>query len=105
MPPHPTFFTYKKNFENFGYYRTDFKIAADFELLIRFFYKNKLRYKYLALDVMKMRTGGTSTASIKSNIVLNQEIVKACKENGIYTNLPILFMKYFVKVWELILKE
>ncbi|MDP4207561.1 MAG: glycosyltransferase family 2 protein [Bacteroidota bacterium] len=102
MPAHPTFFTYKKNFETFGYYQTDYKIAADYELLIRFLYTHKLNYKYLPLDMMKMRTGGTSTASFKSNVILNKEIVRACRENGIYTNLPILFLKYFIKVWELI---
>jgi len=105
MPPHPTFFTYKKNFDQYGYYKSDYKIAADYELLIRFLYKNKLSYRYLALDVMKMRTGGASTASIKSNIILNQEIVRACNENGIYTNMPILMLKYFVKIWELIITK
>lgn len=102
MPPHPTFFTYKYNFEKFGYYQTNYQIAADYELLIRFLYKNRLKYKYIDLDIMKMRTGGTSTASIKSNIVLNQEIVRGCRENGIYTNLIILSLKYFVKIFELI---
>ena len=102
MPPHPSFFTYKKYFDEFGYYQTNYKIAADYELLIRFLYKHKLKYKYLALDVMKMRTGGASTASFRSNILLNKEIVRACNENDIYTNLPLLFLKYFVKVGELI---
>jgi len=102
MPAHPSFFTYKKNFETFGYYQTDYKIAADYELLIRFLYTNKLKYKYLPLDVMKMRTGGMSTASWRSNVILNKEIVRACKENGIYTNMFILSLKYFVKVFELI---
>ena len=102
MPAHPTFFTYKRYFNEFGYYRTDYKIAADYELLIRFLYTNKLKYKYLYLDVMKMRTGGASTASVKSNLILNREIVRACRENGIYTNLAILSLKYFVKVWEMI---
>jgi len=102
MPAHPSFFTYKKNFEKFGYYQTDYKIAADYELLIRFLYTNKIKYKYLHLDVMKMRTGGMSTACWKSNIILNKEIVRACMENGIYTNLFILSLKYFVKIFELI---
>ena len=102
MPAHPSFFTYKKNFEIFGYYQTDYKIAADYELLIRFLYTQKLKYKYLHLDVMKMRTGGISTASWRSNLILNKEIVRACKENRIYTNLFILSLKYFVKVFELI---
>ncbi|GHU15235.1 glycosyl transferase [Spirochaetia bacterium] len=102
MPAHPTFFTYKDNFKKFGYYQTDYKIAADYELLIRFLYKNKLTYKYLPFDFMKMRNGGVSTASFKNRIILNQEFLRGCKENGIYTNFFILFMRYFVKVSELI---
>lgn len=102
MPAHPTFFTYRKYFEEFGYYKTDYKIAADYELLIRFLYVHQLKSKYLPFDFMKMRTGGTSTASIKSNILLNKEIVRACKENGIWTCMPLLFLKYLVKVFELL---
>jgi glycosyltransferase involved in cell wall biosynthesis len=102
MPAHPTFFTYKKYFEQFGFYKIDYKIAADYELLIRFLYVHHLSYTYLPLDFLKMRIGGRSTSSVKSTIVLNQEIVRACKENGIYTNMFILSLKYFVKVFELI---
>lgn len=102
MPAHPTFFTYRKYFEEFGYYKTDYKIAADYELLIRFLHTHKLKSRYLSLAFMKMRTGGASTASVKSNILLNKEIVRACKENGIWTCMPLLFMKYFIKVFELV---
>ena len=102
MPAHPTFFTYKKYFEEFGYYKTDYKIAADYELLVRFLYVHKLQAKYLPLDFMKMRTGGVSTASVRSNILLNKEIVRACRENGLWTCFPLLLMKYAVKVFELI---
>lgn len=102
MPAHPTFFTYRKYFDEFGYYKTDYKIAADYELLIRFLYVHRLKAKYLPLDFMKMRTGGASTASVKSNILLNKEIVRACRENGIWTCMPLLFLKYFIKVFELV---
>lgn len=102
MPAHPTFFTYKKYFEEFGYYKTDYKIAADYELLVRFLYVHKLQAKYLPLDFMKMRTGGVSTASVRSNILLNKEIVRACRENALWTCFPLLLMKYAVKVFELI---
>ena len=100
MPAHPTFFTYRRYFEEFGYYKTDYKIAADYELLIRFLYTHKLKSKYLPLDFMKMRMGGTSTASIKSNILLNKEIVRACRENDIWTCMLLLFLKYFIKIFE-----
>ena len=101
MPAHPTFFTYRKYFEEFGYYKTDYRIAADYELLIRFLYIHQLKVLYIPLDLMKMRTGGASTASIKNNILLNKEIVRACRENGIWTCMPLLFLKYFIKVFEL----
>lgn len=102
MPAHPTFFTYKENFEKYGYYQYDYHIAADYELLIRHLYTNRVPNKYIPVDFMKMRTGGRSTNGWKANLLLNKEIVRACKENGIWTSMPLLFMKYFVKVFELI---
>ena len=102
MPAHPTFFTYRENFEKYGYYQYDYHIAADYELLTRFLYTNKVSAKYVPVDFMKMRTGGRSTNGWKSNVLLNKEIVRACKENGIWTCMPILFLKYFVKVFELV---
>lgn len=102
MPAHPTFFTYKENFEKYGYYQYDYHIAADYELLIRHLYTNKVPAKYVPVDFMKMRTGGRSTSGWKSNVLLNKEIVRGCKENGIWTCMPLLFMKYFIKVFELL---
>lgn len=102
MPAHPTFFTYKENFEKYGYYQYDYHIAADYELLIRHLYTNKGPAKYVPIDFMKMRTGGRSTNGWRANVLLNKEIVRACKENGIWTCMPMLFLKYFVKVFELV---
>ena len=101
MPAHPTFFVRKKYYEQFGLFKTDYKIAADYELLIRFLYVNSLRYRYLPLTMVTMRRGGASTGGIRSNIILNNEIVRACRENGIYTNLFNIYPKYFVKIFEL----
>lgn len=100
MPAHPTFFTYRRNFEKYGYYKTDYKISADFELLVRFLYKYKLSSYYLPIPLMKMRTGGVSTKSWKSNIIINQEDLRACKENGLKTNYFWLYSRYFKKLLE-----
>jgi len=102
MPAHPTFFTYKVNFDKYGYYETNYEIASDYELLIRFLYTHKLDYFYLPGSIIKMRVGGISTKSIKSNITLNSEIIKACAANGIYTNMLLLSFKYFKKIFELV---
>ena len=105
MPAHPTFFTYKENFEKYGYYQYDYHIAADYELLIRHLYTNRVPARYIPVDFMKMRTGGRSTNGWKANVLLNKEIVRACKENGIWTCMSLLFMKYFIKVFELIITK
>ncbi|MDD5707219.1 MAG: glycosyltransferase family 2 protein [Kiritimatiellae bacterium] len=102
MPPHPSFFARRELFERFGAYKTDYRISADYELLVRFLWVHRLRYRYLDLTTTRMRLGGVSTRSLKSTYVLNREIVKACRENGMFTALPLLFFKYLFKVFELL---
>ncbi|MCZ7612734.1 MAG: glycosyltransferase [Ignavibacteriaceae bacterium] len=41
MPPHPTLFIRKELFTKYGFYRTDMKIAADYEMILRLLYKHK----------------------------------------------------------------
>ena len=100
MPAHPSFYVRKELFEKLGYYKVDYKIAADFELLIRFLYINKIVYRYVEMPFLYMRTGGVSNKSILSNFVLNKEIARGCKENGIHTNFFFIYSKYFIKIFE-----
>jgi len=102
MPAHPTFFLKNKYYKQYGLYKTDYKIAADYELLIRMLYLNKIPYNYIPKILIKMRLGGVSTASIKSNIILNQEILRACRENNIKTNIFKIYSKYPKKLLELL---
>ncbi len=102
MPAHPTFFVRRKFYEKYGLFETDYRIAADYELLIRFLYVHKLRYRYLPMKMVKMRKGGVSSNGIRSNIILNNEIVRACRSHGIKTSLLKIYPKYFTKVFELI---
>ena len=104
MPAHPTFFVRRKYYKDFGLFKIDYKIAADYELLIRFLYVHKLRYRYLPLNMVTMRKGGVSSNGIKSNIILNNEIIRACRENGISTSVWKVYPKYFVKLFELFAK-
>lgn len=102
MPAHPTFFVKKSAYDKYGLFKTDYKIAADYELLVRFLYKHKLTYFYLQKPIIKMRVGGVSTSGLKSNWVLNQEIIRACQENGIKTNMLKVLLKYPKKILGLI---
>jgi glycosyltransferase involved in cell wall biosynthesis len=102
MPPHPTFFARRELFARLGYYQTDYRIAADYELLVRYLWRHRLRYRYLDLAMTRMRLGGLSTRSLRSTWILNCEIVRGCRANGMWTALPLLFFKYVFKVGELV---
>jgi len=97
MPAHPTFFVKKEAYEKYGYFKTDYKIAADYELLARFLNKNSLSYFYLQLPIVKMRTGGVST-TWKSLYINSIEQLRACRENGIKSNIVKILSKYPLKL-------
>jgi glycosyltransferase involved in cell wall biosynthesis len=94
MPAHPTLFLRNSVFEEYGYFKIDYSIAADFEFVARVFGKDKLPYYYLPEVMVKMRQGGASTKNWKSNWILNKEILRACKENDINTNILKILSKY-----------
>ena len=102
MPNHPTYYTRRENYERFGYFKLDYKICADYELLIRHLYTGRIPYKYLKTCLVTMRPGGLSNGSLSKRITLNNEIIRACKENGIDTNWLKISGKIFKKLGEYI---
>ncbi len=98
MPPHPTFYCKKELFEKFDLYNTNFKIAGDFELLLRFFLLKNIYFKYLPILMVDMKIGGLSTSGFRSKIVINTEIIKAFKLNSIKINYFYLLFRYISKL-------
>lgn len=99
MPAHPTVFVRRELYEAVGQFSTTYQIAADYEMLIRILAIQRARYAYLPRPVVRMRSGGASTAGLSRNWILNKEIVRACKENGIYSNMAMLLLKIPAKLW------
>ena len=104
MPPHPASFIKRSVYKQVGSYSLDYKIAADYELFVRMLMLHKLSYTRINKVLVRMRVGGLSTSGFKSNYLLNSEIVKACKRNGIYTNLFFVLLKIPFKLLELFKK-
>ena len=100
MPAHPSFYSRREVYEKAGLYKTDYKIGADYEMMVRLFLVQKIRAKYLPIDFVTMRTGGASTRDIRSRLRLIREDVRGCRENGIYTNSLMICMKYLYKIFE-----
>jgi glycosyltransferase involved in cell wall biosynthesis len=104
MPAHPALFLKKAVVRRVGYFKTDYRIAGDFEFIVRAFHNQELRYKHLQKVLVNMQIGGVSTNGWRSKILLNKEVLRACRDNGIPTNILKIFSKYFFKIFELFQK-
>ena len=102
MPAHPSFYIRRECFDKYGLYKTDYKIAADFEFLLRVIYKEKIKTQYLPIDMVTMRTGGASTSGLESHKRIMKEHLRAFRENGIYTNSLLLSLRYIYKIEEIL---
>lgn len=94
MPAHPSFYARRSLFTYFGDYRRDYRICADYELLLRFILIHGIRTRYIPGTHAIMRTGGVSNATPISRWRLNREMVRACRENGISVGMQDLIWKY-----------
>jgi glycosyltransferase involved in cell wall biosynthesis len=102
MPAHPALFLRRAVYRERGSFKTDYRIAADFEFVARIFSTGTLRYAYLPEILVKMRLGGVSTRGWRSTLMLNREVLRACRENGIATNYFKILSKYPAKAVEFI---
>lgn len=83
MPPHPAIFFKRTLFEKFGYYKLEYKIAADYELITRFFLKYKINWKYSNITSTAMLIGGLSSSGRSSYKLITLEIQSALASNSI----------------------
>lgn len=100
MPPHPTFFIKRKVYEKFGSFDTSFTLSADFDLILRFLGFHKVPFHYLPEILVKMRTGGKSTSSLKRTLIMNREDLRSCKKYGLKTNVLKFYLKYPIKTFD-----
>ena len=96
MPSHQTFYAKRELFDKYGYYKINYKICADFELLLRFMYIHKIKVRYVPTALFTFSLGGIST-NLSNKILVNKETVKACRENGIFCIEPMIWCKYLLK--------
>jgi glycosyltransferase involved in cell wall biosynthesis len=104
MPAHPSIFIRRRIYDEVGHFETNFKIAADYEFLCRLAKLPNLRSVYLPHPFVRMQLGGVSTGGLSSTILLNKEVLRAIRKNGIYTNLFMVLSKYPSKFMEYFLK-
>lgn len=104
MLPHPTFFVKKEMYDRHGYYNTDLKSAADYEMILKLLYKKNISVFYIPMILVKMRMGGTSNSSIMNRIRANKEDGLAWTKNQLNKPLFVRIKKPLQKIRQFFLK-
>ena len=100
MPAHPSFYCWRAVYQKYGVFDTSFKVAADFEQLLRLIYIHNIKTQYIQKDFVTMRTGGASTDGIGSRVTIMKEHLRAFEKNGIENNVFNLSTRYLSKLLE-----
>lgn len=82
-PAHPTLYIKKSVYDKYGLFDLSFKLAADFEIMLRFLEKFKISTTYLEEPLVKMRLGGETNKSFKNIYNQNIECIRAFKKNDL----------------------
>lgn len=100
MPAHPSFYCRRDIYRHYGLFDTDFKIAADFEQLLRLIYINKIHTRYIPLDFVTMRTGGASSPGFESHLKIYAEHKRAYRKNQVSSNFFLESLRYLYRIVE-----
>jgi glycosyltransferase involved in cell wall biosynthesis len=90
MPPHPTFYVRRNVYERLGGFNTSYKIAGDYDVVLRFLAIEKIRIAYIPEVLVRMRVGGVSNRSLKMIVrktIEDIDVLRRNKVGGIWTVL------------------
>ena len=104
MPPHPTFFVRKSVYDRFGLFNLELGSAADYELMLRFLVRHRLKAAYLPEILVKMRTGGVSNSTVINRLRANKRDRMAWSVNGLRPYPWTLTMKPLRKIGQWFVK-
>jgi len=104
MPPHPTLFLKKDIVNKIGFYNTKYKIAADYDFMLRALTTPGLRFEYIPSVITHMRTGGASNKSVKNMILKSWEDYIILRRNKV-GGFSALFLKNFSKLGQFLRRK
>lgn len=97
MPPHPTFYARRELYERFGGFDLNYRIAADYDCLLRFLGKGHIHCAYIPEVLVHMRLGGISNRSLPNLLRKSREDYRALRQNQI-DGFSALLLKNLRKV-------
>lgn len=104
MPPHPAFFVRRRFYEELGGFDPSYRIAADYDCMLRLLSRGALRCVYIPEVLVKMRTGGASNRSLGNILRKSAEDYRALKSNGL-GGISALLWKNISKLGQFVSRE
>jgi glycosyltransferase involved in cell wall biosynthesis len=101
MPPHPTFYVRREIYSRFGGFDTRYRIAADYENMLRILWRGRVKAAYVPQVMVRMRMGGISNCSVANMLRKSREDYAAMRQNGI-GGLQALLLKNVTKLPQLV---
>jgi glycosyltransferase involved in cell wall biosynthesis len=102
QPPHPGFFVKREVYRKHGMFDLNYRISADFDLMLRLIYKARIPVHYSKMLSVRMRDGGTSNAGWAARKKANREDHLSLKKNGYVSWLPLIYLKYLIKLFQFV---
>lgn len=90
MCPHPTLYLRKRVYDEQGLYKTNYRISADYDFILRVFSKEQYKKAYIPEVLINMEIGGVSNRDMRSMYRKTKEDIRVLKENGQFHFYTIL---------------
>ncbi len=103
MPPHPTFYVRRDVYSRFGVFDTRYRIAADYENMLRILWRGRVQAAYVPEVLVRMRMGGMSNMSLANILHKSREDYAAMRQNGL-GGLQALLLKNVTKLPQFMVK-
>jgi len=100
IPSHVGILIDKKVYNKIGVFRTEYKIAADFDWMLRLLNSSNISFSFSSEIIYMMSSGGISNDGFFSEIRKFLEDVKVLKSNGYNFVYYKIFLKKITKFWQ-----
>lgn len=105
QPAHPSFYCRRECYDRFGGFDISFRIAADFENMLRLIYIHHIHARYVPMDFVTMRLGGASTNGFASHKRIIKDHYRAYRKNGVKKGYCFDLMRYPLKIGEIMFSK
>lgn len=104
MPAHPTFYMKRNLYKEMNCFDLSYKIAADYDSVLRYLWRGNINTGYLPKVLIKMRVGGISNRSLVNIFLKTHEDIKAMRNNGLFWPLAVT-LKNLSKIPQFLVKK